>query len=43
MLLTRRLTAFSLLILLVSSFGLTACGTKGSLYIPEQRYPQDAK
>ncbi len=22
--------------------GLTACGTKGPLYIPEQRYPQQA-
>jgi predicted small lipoprotein YifL len=21
-------------------FGLTACGTKGPLYIPEQRYPE---
>ena len=43
MLLTRRVAAFSLIILLVSSFGLSACGTKGALYIPEQRYPQDLK
>ena len=26
--------------LVVTSFLLTACGTKGPLYIPEQRYPQ---
>ena len=23
--------------------GLAGCGTKGPLYIPEQRYPQNAK
>jgi predicted small lipoprotein YifL len=27
-------------ILCLTYFGLTACGTKGPLYIPEQRYPQ---
>ena len=26
--------------LVATSFLLTACGTKGPLYIPEQRYPQ---
>jgi predicted small lipoprotein YifL len=26
--------------LCLAYFGLTACGTKGPLYIPEQRYPQ---
>jgi predicted small lipoprotein YifL len=28
------------LTLCLAYFGLTACGTKGPLYIPEQRYPQ---
>jgi predicted small lipoprotein YifL len=27
-------------LLCLAYFGLTACGTKGPLYIPEQRYPQ---
>lgn len=26
---------------LVAYTGLTGCGTKGPLYIPEQRYPQE--
>jgi len=26
--------------LCLAYFGLSACGTKGPLYIPEQRYPQ---
>ncbi len=41
--LVRRFTAVSILITLVAGFGLTGCGTKGALYIPEQRYPQDSK
>ncbi len=43
MYLTSRLTALSLLVILLGSLGLTGCGTKGPLYIPEQRYPQDTK
>ncbi len=27
-------------LLCLAYFALTACGTKGPLYIPEQRYPQ---
>ena len=38
-----RVYLFSGLILLIVSFNLSGCGTKGSLYIPEQRYPQDSK
>lgn len=29
------------LLLLTTLFALTSCGTKGPLYIPEQRYPQE--
>lgn len=43
MYLTRRLAALSILITLLASLGLTGCGSKGPLYIPEQRYPQDTK
>lgn len=28
-------------IFLLFCLTITACGTKGELYIPEQRYPQD--
>ncbi|MBC7787367.1 MAG: lipoprotein [Methylophilaceae bacterium] len=34
---------FLCLLAVLISLGLTACGTKGPLYIPEQRYPQDSK
>jgi predicted small lipoprotein YifL len=35
------ITKFAMtLMLCLAYFGLTACGTKGPLYIPEQRYPQ---
>ena len=30
----------SLVYVLIACGNLTACGTKGPLYIPEQRYPQ---
>lgn len=30
-------------IFLVQIFLLSACGTKGPLYIPEERYPQESK
>ena len=30
-----------ILYLILTSLFLSACGTKGPLYIPEQRYPQD--
>jgi len=38
----RELTMHKLLNVLIclAYFALTACGTKGPLYIPEQRYPQ---
>lgn len=38
----RELTMHKLLnvLLCLAYFALTACGTKGPLYIPEQRYPQ---
>ncbi|MDD2933796.1 MAG: lipoprotein [Methylotenera sp.] len=29
-----------IILLLLVSYILTACGTKGPLYIPEQQYPQ---
>lgn len=29
-----------ILLILLTSLGLTACGTKGSLYLPEKQYPQ---
>jgi predicted small lipoprotein YifL len=28
------------LLLLVACFALNSCGTKGALFIPEQKYPQ---
>jgi predicted small lipoprotein YifL len=31
----------TLVLVLIVSFTMNACGTKGPLYIPEQRYPQD--
>lgn len=34
-------TTTNLLLILVTCLTLNACGTKGPLYIPEQRYPQD--
>jgi predicted small lipoprotein YifL len=34
-----RLTCLSILVCLM----VTACGTKGPLYIPEQQYPQDVQ
>ena len=36
-----RVYLFSALVLFIVSFNLSGCGTKGALYIPEQRYPQD--
>ncbi|MFZ3086526.1 MAG: lipoprotein [Methylotenera sp.] len=30
------------MLLLLACYILSACGTKGPLYIPEQRYPQPA-
>jgi predicted small lipoprotein YifL len=37
-------TKFAMTVVLcLAYFGLTACGTKGPLYIPEQRYPQKAE
>ncbi len=34
-------TKFAMKVMLcLAYFGLSACGTKGPLYIPEQRYPQ---
>ncbi len=41
----RELTMYKLLnvLLCVAYFFLTACGTKGPLYIPEQRYPQNTE
>lgn len=32
----------SLVMLSLAYAALTACGTKGPLYIPEQRYPQES-
>jgi predicted small lipoprotein YifL len=32
-----------MLLLLATSLILSACGTKGPLYIPEQQYPQPTK
>lgn len=29
-----------LILILLLCLGMTACGTKGSLYIPEKKYPQ---
>jgi len=29
-----------ILLILLTSLGLTACGTKGPLYLPEKQYPQ---
>ena len=38
------LTKYSLMIfVLLSNLTLASCGTKGPLYIPEQRYPQGAE
>ena len=39
-----KLKSFLLLPILISAFcsALMACGTKGPLYIPEQRYPVEA-
>lgn len=34
---------FGITIILLASINLTACGAKGPLYLPEQRYPQDTK
>ncbi len=34
---------FYLLLLAICYAVLTGCGTKGPLYIPEQRYPQGAE
>jgi predicted small lipoprotein YifL len=31
-----------IILLLLVSYVLTACGTKGPLYIPERQYPQPA-
>ncbi len=31
------------LVIFISYLALIGCGTKGSLYIPEQRYPQGAE
>ena len=31
---------FSLILILIASNLLISCGTKGSLYIPEEKYPQ---
>ena len=39
----RKNTSLLILLLLLASFSLVACGTKGPLYIPEQRYPQGAQ
>lgn len=35
-----RLSMFKTVHILLVLLALTACGTKGPLYIPEQRYPQ---
>ncbi|HZV61161.1 MAG TPA: lipoprotein [Methylophilaceae bacterium] len=32
-----------ILLILLISFTIVACGTKGDLYIPEQQYPQPAE
>lgn len=29
-----------ILLILLTSLGLTACGAKGPLYLPEKQYPQ---
>ena len=34
---------FLMVVVLMSYTVLAACGTKGPLYIPEQRYPQQAQ
>ena len=34
---------FSMIVVLTSYAVLAGCGTKGPLYIPEQRYPQSAQ
>ena len=34
---------FLMIFALIAYVLLTACGTKGPLYIPEQRYPQGAE
>ena len=36
-------TKVILFVLLIVGFDLAGCGSKGPLYIPEQRYPQDSK
>lgn len=33
----------AILCLILICLGLSACGAKGPLYIPEQRYPQQEK
>jgi predicted small lipoprotein YifL len=33
----------SVLVIFISYLALMGCGTKGPLYIPEQRYPQGAE
>lgn len=30
-----------ILLILITSFCMNACGTKGPLYIPEKQYPQE--
>ncbi len=37
------LKKISVLLICLAYMVLVACGTKGPLYIPEQRYPQDVK
>ncbi len=37
-----RVTPFLVALMMISAITLTACGTRGGLYLPEQRYPQDA-
>ncbi len=37
------LKTISILLALLAYFTLAGCGTKGPLYIPEQRYPQSVE